>query len=84
MTQQKWNALIIYAVLAVYGFGFASPGAAQIVLYIFLALPLIHLLEYAMVFRVLQGAGGSQAGHFIHTIVFGFVHWLPIWKARKS
>lgn len=73
MSTQKLIALAIYAGLAIYGLLFASPKAAEIVMYIFIALPVIHLLEYAMVFRVLQSAAGSALGHFANTIVFGAV-----------
>ena len=84
MSTQKWIALAVYAGLAIYGLAFASPRAAEIVMYIFIALPIIHLLEYAMVFRVLKSAAGSAFSHFANTIVFGYVHWLPIWKEGRK
>ena len=84
MNTNKWVALAVYAALAGYGLFFASPGAATIILYIFIALPIIHLLEFAMVRKVLSTAGGSQGGHFLQTLVFGYVHWLPLWKTQSG
>ncbi|AQA17154.1 hypothetical protein BST95_01895 [Halioglobus japonicus] len=84
MSTNKWIALAVYAGLAIYGIGFASPEAAKIVMYIFIALPIIHVLEFLLVLKVLKSAGGSMGGHFLQTLIFGYVHWLPIWKTTRQ
>ncbi len=80
MTPKKWAALAIYAAAAIYGFVFASPETANIIMWIFIALPIVHLLEFGLMYRVLKSAGGSMSNHFLHTLLFGYVHWLPLKK----
>lgn len=80
MTPKKWVALAIYAVAAIYGLIFASPETADIIMWIFIALPIVHVLEFGLAYRILKSAGGSMGNHFLQTLVFGYVHWLPLRK----
>ncbi len=83
MNSRKWGAVAIYLVLAIWGFTTASEQVAQVITWVFLGLAGVHILEFLLVFRLLQSAPGSLAGHFLHTFLFGFVHWLPI-KQQES
>lgn len=78
MTTKKWLALGIYLALAIAALLFPGTKAAGIIGWIFIALPVIHVLEFLLVYKTLAAATGSMAGHFLHTLVFGFVHWLPL------
>ena len=78
MTPKKLIALAIYAALIAYAAIFASPEGAGIVVWIFAAIVVAHLLEFVLVYRMLKSSGGSMANHFAQTMLFGFVHWLPL------
>ena len=51
-----------------------SKGAA-----ILLVLSLvIHVIEYLVKRPVFERAGGSMAGHFVQTLIFGLLYWKPL------
>lgn len=83
MTTKKWITLAIYTLLALYAISFHGSTASRVIIWIFIALPVAHLLEYCWVQGMLKEAPGSQANHFIQTLLFGFVHWLPIKQAGE-
>lgn len=78
MTKQKMGGLALYALMLV--MLIMNPGStlASVILWIFLALAVIHSIEFIMVFGVLRKAGGSMFNHFVQTFLFGFMHWKPI------
>jgi hypothetical protein len=78
MTTAKWAGLAGYVVMA--GVAALSPGTqiAQAILWIFVILAAVHFVEFVVKYRVMQSAGGSMLHHFVHTLLFGFVHWRPL------
>ncbi len=43
-----------------------------------------HVVECFVMKKAFERAGGSMGGHIAQTLVFGFGHWLPLWKAQKA
>lgn len=80
MTKQKWGAVVFYLVLIAAAVMLA-PGTATTVIVWFLGVTLIaHVIEFLVKFGVMKQAGGSMAGHFVQTLLFGFMHWRPLEK----
>lgn len=50
---------------------------------LFMSLFAIHLLEYALFRKRFQQLGDSQ-NHFMQTMIFGFLHWLPLFSAKPK
>jgi uncharacterized protein YhhL (DUF1145 family) len=84
MNSQKWTTVVIYAAMLACLVIMPGTQAAQIIGWVFVALVVAHILEFIMVYRLLSSAPGSLLHHFIHTFLFGFMHWLPIKKAQQS
>jgi hypothetical protein len=82
MTTKKWQALALYGLMAIATIVFNTTIVVAIVQWVFIGLLVIHLLEFLMVYKLLKASPGPMAAHFIHTLVFGFVHWLPIKKGQ--
>jgi predicted acyltransferase len=82
MTTTKWQALAVYGLMAIASAVFNSTIVVTIIEWIFIGLLAVHLLEFVMVYKVLKASPGPMAGHFLHTLVFGFVHWLPLKKIQ--
>jgi predicted acyltransferase len=80
MTAKKWQALAMYGLMAIATLVFNTTIVVVIVQWTFIGLLVIHLLEFVMVYKLLKASPGPMAAHFIHTLVFGFVHWLPLKK----
>ena len=78
MPAKKYITLIIYAALAVAGFQFSDSWIETVAQVFFIALPVAHLLEYLAVRKIFTQIGGSATHHFVQTMIFGYVHWLPI------
>ncbi len=78
MTVQKWVTLAIYILML--GAIVALPGSttAQVIAWVFVALAVIHILEFVVMLKVMQVAGGSMINHFLQTLLFGFMHWQPL------
>jgi uncharacterized protein YhhL (DUF1145 family) len=80
MNKPKMALLATYTVMA--GVYFALPGTpATIVSWVFLVLLVTHLLEFALNFKVLKAARGALWHHFIQTMLYGVLHWLPYRRA---
>ncbi len=77
MTQQKWIGLVCYGLMVLAAL-LVGGTTAQIITWIFIALAAVHLLEFAMMFKLLSGADGSMPMHFLQTLLFGFIHWKPL------
>ncbi|MFT6396136.1 MAG: hypothetical protein ACJAYU_000879 [Bradymonadia bacterium] len=43
-----------------------------------------HVVECVVMKKTFERAGGSLGSHIAQTLVFGFGHWLPLWKAQKG
>jgi hypothetical protein len=82
MTTKKWQALALYGLMAIATIVFNTTIVVAIVQWVFIGLLVIHLLEFLMVYKLLKTSPGPMAAHFIHTLVFGFVHWLPLKKGQ--
>jgi hypothetical protein len=82
MTTKKWQALALYGLMAIATIVFNTTIVVAIVQWVFIGLLVIHLLEFLMVYKLLKASPGLMAAHFIHTLVFGFVHWLPLKKGQ--
>lgn len=80
MTTTKWQALAVYGLMAIASAVFSTTVVVTIIEWIFIGLLVVHLLEFFMVYKMLKAAPGPMANHFLHTLVFGFVHWLPLKK----
>lgn len=80
MTTTKWQALAVYGLMAIASAVFNTTVVVPIVQWVFIVLLVVHLLEFFMVYKLLKASPGPMAGHFIHTLVFGFVHWMPLKK----
>ncbi|WNC74178.1 hypothetical protein RGQ13_09350 [Thalassotalea psychrophila] len=52
--------------------------------YIVLALTVAHIGEFLFFQSKLAKLPGSQAKHFVQTLLFGFVYWLPLFKAKQT
>ena len=78
MTTTKWIMLVTYLLLVGAAAAFAGTRLSSIITWIFVVLAVIHLLEFALKFQTLQKAGGSMAGHFVQTMLFGIAHWRPL------
>ncbi|MAZ87375.1 MAG: hypothetical protein CL693_07005 [Cellvibrionaceae bacterium] len=53
-----------------------------LLLYVALALAVAHVGEYLLLKTKLQKLPGER--HFLYTLLFGFLHWLPLMQAQKS
>lgn len=82
MTSQKWITLALYAFMA--GCALLYAEAAPLIGKIFLVLAGIHLLEFFAVWKLLKSAPGHMAGHFLQTLLYGFLHWLPLKKGAPA
>ena len=78
MSTTKWVMLAIYLVMVCAAVVLAGTRVSSIIVWTFIALAVIHLLEFAVKLRALRNAGGSLLNHFIHTLLFGIVHWRPL------
>ena len=83
MSAQKYITLAIYAALAVAGFQFSDSWIHTTAIVFFGALPIVHLLEYLAVRKIFAQSDDSATHHFVQTMIFGYVHWLPI-KQQKA
>lgn len=83
MAKLKIPFLIILAIMLVTAA--LNPGTrlADTITWIFLALAVIHLIEFFVVFKVLRTAGGSMFNHFVQTIFFGAIYWMPIKQSAQ-
>lgn len=74
ITSVLYVALIVVALL--------NPGTqiSQWVVWLFIALLIVHLVEFFLKKDVMQAAGGSMGHHFVQTMLFGFIHWKPLVK----
>lgn len=43
-----------------------------------------HVVECVVMKKTFEKAGGSMGSHIAQTMVFGFGHWLPLWKAQRG
>ena len=84
MTAQKWTTLVIYTAMLACLLAMPGTQAAQIIAWVFVVLVVAHIVEFIAVYRLLSSAQGSLAHHFLHTLLFGFMHWLPIRKAQQA
>lgn len=81
MVTQKIMALVIYAVLAAFAFLKPDTKPGKVGKWFFMALPFVHLLELVFVYDLLQKAEGSLVHHLVQTMIFGYVHWMPIYES---
>jgi len=78
MSAQKYITLVIYAALAMAGLQFSDSWIETAALVFFIALPAVHFLEYLAVRKIFAQGSGSATHHLVQTMIFGYVHWLPI------
>ncbi|MEH6593092.1 MAG: hypothetical protein V7746_22675 [Halioglobus sp.] len=78
MSRQKIIALVTYAIMLI--LVVANPGTtmANVIVWVFVGLAVVHVLEFIMMFGLLRSAGGSMFNHFVQTLLYGFVHWKPL------
>lgn len=55
---------------------------SHFMLYITAALALAHVAEYVLMRSKINALPGRN--HFINTLLFGFVYWLPLQKAQQD
>ena len=84
MNFQKIITLAIYAALAIAAFVFPGTTIATVAKWAPGVLLVAHLLEFAVVIKLLKQAEGSMAHHFFQTLLFGYVHWFPLKQAMES
>ncbi|RDE24359.1 hypothetical protein DV711_01870 [Motiliproteus coralliicola] len=53
-------------------------------LWVAVALWIAHLGEYLFLRRRFAGLAGSALHHFCQTLLFGFLHWLPLLRRPNS
>jgi hypothetical protein len=80
MNANKWVGLGIYALLAATAVYTAGSTTSQAIIWLFIALGVIHFIEFVLKRDTLRAAGGSMGNHFLQTMLFGFVHWRPLEK----
>ena len=84
MTGSKWGAVVTY--IAVFAAAMLNPGTeiADGAALFFGALAAVHLLECVVVLRWLKEFDGPLSMHLGHTFLFGFLHWLPLYRAQQD
>ncbi|MDC0403596.1 hypothetical protein OAM26_00990 [Porticoccaceae bacterium] len=50
---------------------------------LFLSLFVIHLIEYALFRKRFQQLIDNQ-NHFMQTMIFGFLHWMPLFSEKSK
>ena len=43
-----------------------------------------HVVEFFVKRDVMEAAGGSMAGHFAQTLIYGLFHWKPLEDEAKA
>ena len=83
MSMQKIGTLVLYAAMVVVMFSLQGSTMATVIAWVFVVLAVAHLAEFFLVLSLLKSAPGSMGGHFVQTMLFGFMHWMPIKKSME-
>lgn len=73
----KQSVLVLWVVLALCMI-LASGWIAATARIVFWGMAAIHVVEFVVKRSVLERAGGSMAGHFLQTLIYGLFHWQPL------
>lgn len=84
MGMEKGLVLFLYT-LGFAGIIFGEPWLVEMLQRILLILMIIHLLEFIVKFKLfLEEKSTGMFTHFFYTMIFGFLHWLPIQKSLQE
>ena len=76
----KGGALVIYLLAVVGACGFLPSGLAHALQPVAVVLLALHLLELLIAFKYVQRYPGPLIDSVALTLLFGFLHWLPLKK----
>ncbi len=82
-TLLKIGVIVLYVATLASLFLGSLAAYSTILLYITAALAVAHMGEYALFNKRIRKLPGSKAGHFINTLLYGFIYWLPLFKEHK-
>lgn len=82
-TSLKVGAIGFYVVTLASLFLGSLAAYSTVLLYITAALAVAHIGEYVLLNKRITKLPGSKSGHFINTLLYGFIHWLPLFKEHK-
>jgi len=74
--------LTVFVYLAAFLSFFLEPLSpySETLIMVVAILAVVHGIEIAMLKKRLQALPGSGAAHVVQTLLFGFLHWLPLFK----
>lgn len=85
MNLAKAFIVLNYVLLVALYFFMPNTLIAQAALWLLVVLAVVHVLEFVLLYRFFVAEKGAMSRHFFHTLLFGFVYWLPLKrKATKS
>ena len=79
-TALKGGALVIYLLAVVGVAGFLPVGLASALQLVAVVLLTLHVLELLVAFKYLRRYPGSLIDSVALTLLFGFLHWMPLKK----
>ena len=79
----KLSTLGLWALLLA-GMIFGSGWVATAANVAFVAIALVHIVEFFVKKSVLEKAGGSMAQHFLQTLIYGLFHWKPLEEQQAA
>ena len=79
----KLSVLALYLLAAASLFVPVLADYSSVLGYIILALLAAHLGEYMLVRKRLAQLS-ANGGHFLGTMLFGFLYWLPLFRAESE
>ncbi|NIB41232.1 hypothetical protein HBA55_16635 [Pseudomaricurvus alkylphenolicus] len=80
----KVQLLAFYAVAAISPWVDVLSAYQDLFLKVVLVLAVAHMLEFLVVRKRFEGLPGGGFGHFLQTLLFGFLYWLPLFRARSG
>ena len=83
----KETVWLWYLACVVFGFGFVSPPSVLAYIWWRFALAATlgaHLAEFFFVRELFAKIGGDQRGHFVNTVLYGFLYWVPLSRKAKA
>lgn len=83
-TAMKVGALVVYAVAAVAALGLLPGAFGGWMIKFALLLLFLHVLELPIAFKHLGKYQGPLAVSVVLSLLFGFLHWLPLSRCQAS
>jgi uncharacterized protein YhhL (DUF1145 family) len=80
----KTSCLAIYLLAVIGGYGVLPAGMASAIQLVAVVLVAAHALELLVAFKAVQRHPGPLVDSIALTLLFGFLHWLPLRKRRQD